>query len=89
MAHDHPAALSLPPTISQYFVGCMMPDPPNPVQRALTIIDLGSDTGASLLSAKDRKLGAGKKAFLGEFSSPFSDPSRRWVNKPRKRGMNP
>ena len=38
-----------------------------------------------VIVCKIESWGAGKKAFLGEFSSPFSDPSRIWINKPRKR----
>src|SRR4030095_15135027 len=33
LAHDQPAALSLSATISQYFIGGMMPELANPVQQ--------------------------------------------------------
>ena len=40
IAHDQPAALSLSATISQYFIGGMMPDLANPVQEPRTIIEI-------------------------------------------------
>jgi hypothetical protein len=35
-----PASVSLRPTISQYFIGGMMPDSAGPVQQGLTIIEI-------------------------------------------------
>jgi hypothetical protein len=37
---DQPAVLSLPATISQYFIGGMMPDSANPVQHSVTVIEI-------------------------------------------------
>src|SRR5437899_8686309 len=38
--HDRPAALSLSATISQYFIGGMMPESANPVEQPQTIIEI-------------------------------------------------
>jgi len=40
IAHDQPAALSLSATISQYFIGGMMPESANPMQPGETIIEI-------------------------------------------------
>jgi hypothetical protein len=66
-----------------------MPDPPNPVQRALTILSRQRHR-CVVIVCKRSKVGVRvRRPFLGEFSSAFSDPSRIWVNKPRKRGNEP
>jgi len=46
IAHDQPAALSLPATISQYFIGGMTLESANPVQKNVTVIEIRPFKGA-------------------------------------------